>query len=102
MESLSPFTTRCGEAKYSLAVAALVPDLLIICFCRVARKGGVFHRALTKTARFIKLRLTVERRHTARNDVLLIFPGCSVANVTNVCGEEICTPGPVGYTCGKL
>ncbi|CAN0300003.1 unnamed protein product, partial [Ectocarpus sp. 6 AP-2014] len=26
--------------------------------------------------------------------------GCSVANVTdNVCGEEACTPGPVGYTC---
>lgn len=30
------------------------------------------------------------------------FPGCSVANVTdNVCGEEACTPGPVGYTCGE-
>ncbi|CAN0274037.1 unnamed protein product [Ectocarpus sp. 6 AP-2014] len=28
--------------------------------------------------------------------------GCSVATVTdNVCGEEACTPGPVGYTCGK-
>ncbi|CAN0504915.1 unnamed protein product, partial [Ectocarpus sp. 12 AP-2014] len=26
--------------------------------------------------------------------------GCSVANVTdNVCGEESCIPGPVGYTC---
>ncbi|CAM9285931.1 unnamed protein product, partial [Pylaiella littoralis] len=25
---------------------------------------------------------------------------CSVANVTdNVCDEEACTPGPVGYTC---
>ena len=31
------------------------------------------------------------------------FPGCSVANVTdNVCGEEACSPGPVGYTCGKM
>ncbi|CAM9156032.1 unnamed protein product [Pylaiella littoralis] len=25
--------------------------------------------------------------------------GCSAANVTDVCGAEICTPGPVGYTC---
>ncbi|CAN0344511.1 unnamed protein product [Ectocarpus sp. 6 AP-2014] len=29
--------------------------------------------------------------------------GCSVANVTdNVCGEEACTPGPVGYTCAAV
>eukprot|EP00903_Cladosiphon_okamuranus_P017814 g16394.t1 len=25
--------------------------------------------------------------------------GCSAADGTNVCGEEICTPGPFGYTC---
>ncbi|CAM9532219.1 unnamed protein product [Ectocarpus sp. 6 AP-2014] len=29
--------------------------------------------------------------------------GCSVANVTdNVCDEEACTPGPVGYTCAAV
>ncbi|CAN0192791.1 unnamed protein product [Ectocarpus sp. 6 AP-2014] len=29
--------------------------------------------------------------------------GCSVTNVTdNVCGEEACTPGPVGYTCAAV
>ncbi|CAM9662308.1 unnamed protein product [Ectocarpus sp. 4 AP-2014] len=27
--------------------------------------------------------------------------GCSVANLTeNLCGEETCTPGPAGFTCG--
>ncbi|CAN0441159.1 unnamed protein product [Pylaiella littoralis] len=26
--------------------------------------------------------------------------GCSTADVTNVCGEETCTPGEFGYTCG--
>ncbi|CBJ27852.1 ATP binding / amino acid binding / protein kinase/ protein serine/threonine kinase/ protein-tyrosine [Ectocarpus siliculosus] len=26
--------------------------------------------------------------------------GCAVTGVTNVCGAETCTPGPVGYTCG--
>ncbi|CAN0189135.1 unnamed protein product, partial [Ectocarpus sp. 6 AP-2014] len=25
--------------------------------------------------------------------------GCAVTGVTNVCGAETCTPGPVGYTC---
>eukprot|EP00903_Cladosiphon_okamuranus_P018666 g17180.t1 len=25
--------------------------------------------------------------------------GCSAANLPNVCGEEMCTPGAVGYTC---
>lgn len=37
-----------------------------------------------------------------RNDLLQSFSGCSIGNVIdNVCGQETCTPGPVGYTCGE-
>ena len=35
------------------------------------------------------------------NDVLSIFSGCSITDVTdNVCGQEMCLAGPEGYTCG--
>lgn len=36
------------------------------------------------------------------NVVFPTLPGCSIPDVTdNVCGEETCTPGPEGYTCGE-
>ncbi len=31
-----------------------------------------------------------------------MFSGCSITGVTdNVCGDEVCTPGEFGYTCGE-
>ncbi|CAM9883592.1 unnamed protein product [Scytosiphon promiscuus] len=31
-----------------------------------------------------------------------MLPGCPILNVTDdVCGEETCTPGAEGYTCGE-
>ncbi|CAB1102896.1 unnamed protein product [Ectocarpus sp. CCAP 1310/34] len=36
-------------------------------------------------------------------DVLRTFPGCSIEGVIdNVCGQEVCTPGDEGYTCGEI
>lgn len=49
-----------------------------------------------------------DRSHAARtdpsscNETLRTLPGCSIPGVVeDVCGQETCTPGPVGYTCGK-
>ena len=30
-----------------------------------------------------------------------LLSGCSTASVTNVCGDETCTSGPFGFTCGE-
>lgn len=65
-----------------------------------SRKVGSQRSSEATTALIIPFQ--VEAYGPLFNDALRLFSGCSVPDVTdNVCGDEACTPGTVGYTCGE-